>query len=114
MTTHEDFADWLQAELRSRGWDQAELARRSRVTHAQISRLLAGDRRPGPTACRAIARAFHLPPDEVFRRAGLLPKAPDALAGSEELLQLYRELPPDDRTRLLVIARSLRELLEHT
>lgn len=63
----------MQSELASRGWDQAELARRSHISDAHISRLVAGGRKPGNESAKAIARAFRLPPEEVMRHAGILP-----------------------------------------
>jgi transcriptional regulator with XRE-family HTH domain len=110
MSTNDEFANWLLEELGRRGWDQSELARQSRVTTAQISRIFSGERRAGPAACRAIARAMHLPPEEVFRRAGLLPRARELPEGAEELLHLYGDLEEGDRRRLLAIARSLLEV----
>lgn len=67
------FGEWIQAELNSRGWDQAELARRSKISDAHISRLVTGGRKPGQEATKAIARALRLPPEEVMRQAGILP-----------------------------------------
>jgi transcriptional regulator with XRE-family HTH domain len=49
------------------------LARRSQISDSHISRLVAGGRKPGNEAAKAIARAFRLPPEEVMRQAGLLP-----------------------------------------
>lgn len=67
------FGDWLQGELSNRGWDQAELVRRSGISSAQISRLVTGGREPGKDAIAGIARAFRLPPEDVLRHAGILP-----------------------------------------
>jgi transcriptional regulator with XRE-family HTH domain len=67
------FGEWVQAELNSRGWDQAELARRSNISDAHISRLVTGGRQPGQEAAKAIARALRLPPEDVMRQAGILP-----------------------------------------
>lgn len=108
MATTDEFADWLRLELQQRGWDQAELARRSQTTTALISRMLSGERHPGAVVARRLARALHLPPEELFRRAGLLPHPVPQPAGLEELAHLYTEMSDDDRQRLLVIARSLR------
>lgn len=112
MATYEEFATWLQQEMTQRNWDQAELARRSGVTTAQVSRVMTGDRRAGPTFCRKIARALHLSPEEVFRQAGLLPPERSKPDGADELLHLYMELGEADQTRLLAIARALRTLAE--
>lgn len=71
--TEMSFGEWVQAELNSRGWDQAELARRSHISDAHISRLVSGGRRPGQESAKAIARALRLPPEDVMRQAGILP-----------------------------------------
>lgn len=107
MVTNEEFSAWLQQEIAKRGWDQAELARRSKITPGQVSHILSGDRKPGSTACRGIARALQLPPEEVFRHAGLLPMAHKTPEGIEELQFYYREMNAEDRKRLLMIARTL-------
>ena len=93
------FTAWLKQELNLRGWDQAELAHRSRITPAQISRILSGARRPGPEACVGIARALGLPPEQVFRKAGLLPAlpGPDDEVLLRELLEVVRQLNPEER-----------------
>ena len=48
MSPQQDFIDWLQQEMLNRGWNQAELARRSGTTTAQISRVMTGEQRPVP------------------------------------------------------------------
>ena len=73
MATSITFGDWLQSELNNRGWDQAELVRRSGISSAQISRLVTGGRDPGKDAIAGIARALRLPPEDVLRHAGILP-----------------------------------------
>lgn len=106
MATYEEFADWLQEELHKRGWDQAELSRRSNTTTALISRILSGERLPGAVVARRLARALHLPPEEVFRHAGLLPRVSPQPAGVEELVFLFTAMHEDDRQRLLAVART--------
>lgn len=110
MATYEEFANWLLEQIEQRAWDQAELSRRSGVTSAQVSRIFTGERQAGPMVCRKLARALGLPPEAVFRQAGLLPKARPQVEGEDELLHLYGELSGDDRQRLLAIARTLRTL----
>ena len=67
-----DLISWLQQEIDTRGWGQAELARRSGVTPGQISRLLNGTRKAGPELCISIAKGLGLPREEVFRMRGWL------------------------------------------
>ena len=84
-----DFVDWVVEELKSRGWNNSELARRAGVGHSTISGILSYQRRPGLDFCIGVARAFKLPPEDVLRRAGLLPPA---LPKKDELLGLDREI----------------------
>lgn len=75
MTHEEKFSEWLQQELSCRKWDQAELTRYGGVTASQVSRIIAGQRKPGAAACRAFAKVLGLPPEDIFRHAGLLPRS---------------------------------------
>jgi len=68
------FSDWLIIQLNERGWSQAELARQAGVTRSAISAVIVGTRSAGNELCEAIAHAFKLPPETVFRAAGILPK----------------------------------------
>jgi transcriptional regulator with XRE-family HTH domain len=99
------FSEWLLRELDERGWNQADLARASCLTTAAISRLMNGSRGIGPDACNAIANAFKLPPEIVFRKAGLLPLDKEEIPGMAELCVLVELLDDDDRQELLEIAR---------
>jgi len=67
------FASWLQAELDRRGWSQADLARASGLSPAQIARLLSGARGIGNEGLAKIANALKMRPETVMRAAGALP-----------------------------------------
>lgn len=67
-----DFGEWLQNEINKRNWSQADLSRATGLTTSAISRLLTGERGPGPEAARAIAHALNLPEIYVFQVAGLI------------------------------------------
>jgi len=108
----ERFASWLQNELETNGWDQAELARRSGISTTHVSRLINDQRDPGPDACNRIAKALKVPVMLVFREAGLA--APRILGNrsadqKEALLDYFEELAAADRERLLGMARVLYE-----
>ena len=109
MGTQSDFIEWLRHELDSRKWDMAELSRRSGVHTSTLSLIMSEERKPGPTTCRAIARAFHLPVEDVFRHANLLPKSKKLPESAEELLFYYNDLPEDEQKRVLIIVRALYE-----
>lgn len=99
------FADWLRDKLNEMGWTQAELARRSGVSAPQITRLLSGERGIGEQSISSIARALRLPPETVFRAAGLLPPEPEYVPLLDEWNAVFYELTPDEQQEMIDIAR---------
>ena len=77
MADKYDFSEWLREEMKRRGLNQSDLARAANVTRAAINGIMTGARGPGQDLCNAIAQAFSMPPEEVFRKAGLLPPSHD-------------------------------------
>lgn len=72
-----NFGTWLLDELKERNMIQAELARACKITTAQMSRIISGTRNPGKDTIVKIAKALKIPPEVVFRAAGLLPPTVD-------------------------------------
>jgi transcriptional regulator with XRE-family HTH domain len=108
----ENFIDWLEKQLREREWTQADLARNGSMNQSVISNLVNGKRNPGKDVCVAIARALHLPPEEVFRRAGLLPPKPEENAIIENIKYHATQLPKEDQQDILeytLLRQKLRE-----
>lgn len=101
----ENFAFWLETQLKNRDWQVSDLARKAGVYVASVSRILNGTRKPGPGICLNIARALNLPPEEVFRRAGLLPPQPGVDAEAEEMVHLFQQLEKDKRKLALSTLR---------
>lgn len=95
------FSDWLFTQINAKGWSQAELAARAGVTRTAISDVLSQRRNPGHELCNAIARALNLPPETVFRAAGLLPPVPPDTGYDEQILHLLHQLPPEEQKRYL-------------
>jgi transcriptional regulator with XRE-family HTH domain len=102
-----DFAEWLHQELDRRALNPSELARRARVSQSTVSLVLNEQKGPGPKLCRGIARALDLPPEDVFRRAGLLPPAPEETPSLREALHLFGQLSEDQQEYILVSMRAL-------
>lgn len=98
------FVAWLEAELAQRRWSYHQLARRAGISHSLLSRVRAGAV-PSWSACSAVAGAFDLPPEQVFRQAGLLPPIPPEQSEYEEFRRLLARLSEEDRQELLEIAR---------
>lgn len=102
-----EFTDWLQNELDKRGWAQIELTRRGGISSGAVSNLMSGDRNPGPEICNAIARALKIPPETVFRAAGLLPERPETDPLTEEAEYLLSQLPEEKRQQAINFIRFL-------
>jgi len=104
----EAFVAWIEKELRERGWSLRELGRRGDLSSTSISNVLSGYRKPGYRLCRGIARALEMNPEDVFRRAGLLPPAPDADDPQlKAALFLFEKLTDADQERVLAIMKAL-------
>jgi len=112
-----DFSEWLESELKKRGWSQSQLAHRGRIKPNTVSRVLSRERNPGPEFCRAVARALGLPQEYVFRRAGLIddPLPSSYIASrlaetpidhlTDQILQIILKLAPDERAEILDLLR---------
>jgi len=96
-----EFSMWLTAQLESYQISQSELARKAKITQSAISLILSGDRRPGVEFCSAIARALRLPPEQVFRAAGLLPPVDERTALIQQIEHIVSELPPEEQQNIL-------------
>lgn len=103
MLSMDNFGAWLLNELEERNMTQSELARLAGLSRGTLSNLISGTRGRGPDSIEAIARALKLPPDQVFRVAGLLPPKRDVDEETEELNHLLDLLTPDKRK----IAKSI-------
>jgi transcriptional regulator with XRE-family HTH domain len=105
--SNDTFTNWIEGELTQRGWSPAELARRANIAQSHLSRVLSGMRGAGPDLCTGIAQAFALPPEAVFRKAGLLPPEQEHTSQEREAVHLLRELSPERREYILTTMRAL-------
>lgn len=103
----EEFIDWLETERKERGWTIAEFARQAGIGQASLSRVLSGNRGIGPSLCTGIAHVLNVPPEYVFRKAGLLPPEPDDEKPSlREALYLFNQLDSEERGIILKMMRG--------
>ena len=103
----DNFSEWLKRELNQRGWSQRELARRAGVSATAINDTINQKTRPGWDLCTAIARAFDMSEEEVFRIATLLPPLPDTEEGVtyQQLWDIVKRMSPEERGEVYRYAR---------
>ncbi len=101
-----DFSDWLSKEIKKRGWSEAELARRANIPRQIINNYINRQRKkPDSDVLVAIARALNLPPETVFRAAGLLPPVSPNSEHQQEFLYLLSQLSPEEQEEILELLR---------
>lgn len=102
------FKTWLLEEMMKRNWSQSDLARSAVLNRAVINKLLNGQSMPRPATLEAIARAFRVPTESVYRVAGLLPEIPETESLLEELTHQFRQLrSPKRRATALILIKAL-------
>jgi transcriptional regulator with XRE-family HTH domain len=93
-----DFKTWLNEQMYIRDWSQADLARASGLTRATISYYLGPkSKKPDEDALTKIAKAFKLPTELVFEKAGLLPPRTDLSPVDRIIMDLVKNLPENDK-----------------
>ncbi len=109
-----DFPQWLINRLIERDWIQADLARRSGLTTAAISRIITQNRQPGKKALEAFSRAFDLPLEEVYRAAGLLPceNNQDMSHLVKTITYLSSQLDKEDQEEIIVYIQTKKRIGE--
>lgn len=102
-----DFADWLEWQLQTRNWRPSDLARKSGVTQSTIGNILNRRREVGPDVARAIAVAFEIPPESVFRLAGFLPPlpGPELESNIQEVTEIMKKLSLKEQEEVKDFAR---------
>lgn len=81
-----DFVDWVDGELNKRDWNRNQLSIRSGVNSGLLTRIMNRERNAGPDTLTRIAQAFDLPPEIVFRKAGMLPEKTAQRINAEEIV----------------------------
>lgn len=104
--TNNNFVTWLLEQIEERDVSYSEVARTGGISHGRISQVISGDK-PGWDFCEAIARAFNLPAEIVFQKAGLLPSEPEHTSLEKEAVHLLREMSPERRQYILTTMRAL-------
>lgn len=91
---------------------QSDLARATGITTAQMSRIISGERNAGKETILNIAHALKLPPETVFRAAGLLPPQSPETELISRIVHLTSELPEEDQADILEYAQMRHRIAE--
>jgi len=94
-------SEWLTHELTKAGITQADLARKSGVSTAQIARAVNGTRGLSESSITAIAEALKIPPEQAFRDVGFLPPVPAKTEQHQQLLYMFDKLNDKDRQTII-------------
>jgi transcriptional regulator with XRE-family HTH domain len=102
------FSAWLQDEMDKRDWSQSDCARAADLNRAVINKLLNGKCKPQPSTLTALARAFKIPVETVYRAAGLLPPSADHDDTIEQLTYIFNSIQsPQRRSTAIMLLKAL-------
>ena len=101
---------WLDDLLDELGWTPADLSRATGLDSAVISNIRSGKRGTGLDTALKIAKAAKRPPEQIYRRAGLLPPAIHIDEDMEQILHEIEKLPKADREEILAFIRMKNNL----
>jgi transcriptional regulator with XRE-family HTH domain len=101
------FVTFIDEELKKRGWRRADLARAAGVSDTALTLVYNGQRKPGVDLCQAIARALKIPPEIVYRHAGLLPNIKADSPEFEELKYWFDQMTDDEQELFLQQGRLM-------
>jgi transcriptional regulator with XRE-family HTH domain len=108
ILTINNFPDWLQSELNKRSWSQADLAYSAGISRAVVNKLLNRKTYPQPDTLQAIARAFKIPVETVYRAAGLLPQETETDSFTAEIVHKLNLIKsPKRRKTALQLLKAL-------
>ena len=98
------FSQWLQREINKRGLTQSALGRAAGLGRAVICKVASGQCQPEPATLQAIAGAFDIPVETIYRAAGLLPALTETETGEtiEEAIHLFRKIKDPGRRETAV------------
>jgi len=104
------WSDWLMEKLNEKNWSQADLARAAGRSRAVISKYVVGNfKNPEPAVLVDIAKALKLPPEDIFRKAGVLPSQKNGSPTIEEANYLLQQLSEEDQRHITDYIRYVAE-----
>ncbi len=101
------FQAWLKRQLKIRGWNQTEFAKRAgNIAQSTVSTWTKGGI-PNLDGYIAIAQALEMPLPMVLVAAGKIEPPPPEVAEEDEIVRIIRELSEDERGIVIRMMRGL-------
>ena len=107
-----DLALWVRGELLKRAWSQIELSRRSGISQSHLARFISEERGVGEESISGLAKAFGVPPETLFRIAGLLPPIPPSNEIIKEVDGLLSSMPLEEQENVREYTRMRKRISE--
>lgn len=101
-----NFTSWLSNKLKNNGWSMREFARRAKISHSSVSKVISGEVVPSWDFCAAISVPLNEPIWDVAQIAGLLPKKPGDMS-YKELEDLITKLSVEQREEVIEYVKYL-------
>ena len=98
---------WINQETTNRGWSIREFGRRIGASPSHAARIANGEARPSVRLCNEIALALGVPPEEVMRKADLLPPEPRETTRLKRAKRLIAELADEEQEIALDLIQVL-------
>lgn len=107
------FGDWLLEKMRDRKLSQSEFARLAGLTRQAISYYTTGkSKQPDEFALQKIASALKIPPEEVYRAAGIPLSQPAENSLIKQITYLTSDLPESEQQDILEFVKLRHRLAE--
>lgn len=103
------FWKWFHEERDKRGLSINVVEKMGGVSKSSISARARYELPPTYDNCRAIAKAFGIPLEDVLRKAGLLPPRYEDNPSARELLYRFSQLSEEEQEYILLTAEALIE-----
>jgi len=112
MDKTDSFWEWAEKELDIRRLSWYRIEKLSNLSNASIGKRARERLPPTKITCQALAKAFRVPVEYVFRKAGFLPPQTINDEEASEILALFNNLSKADQERLMIIMHSFIEARE--
>lgn len=104
----EELINWINQQLRERGWLQSELSRQTGIDKSYLSKILRGERQPNLAFYTDLAEGLDEPIEHILRLAGIIPdEGDDSELTLRELIETGKRLTPEQRLEVLNFADYL-------